>query len=226
MAYDPLEQIPWDDDEIVVDNPEPRCPCLLLLDTSGSMEGEPIRQLNNGVATLKRSLVADSLASKRVEVGIVTFGPPRLLLPFTTVDSFDVPTLKASGTTPLGGAIQMGLEAVRKRKDWYRQVGLNYFRPWVMLITDGAPDKEDNWREAARLIREGEASKAFAFFAVGVDKAEMSVLKECSVRQPLKLRELKFEDLFQWLSSSLTTQVYSQDGAEVRLKSPEGWAVI
>lgn len=56
-------------------NPEPRCPCILLLDVSGSMNGRPINELNAGLVTFRDELLADSLALKRVELGIVTFGP-------------------------------------------------------------------------------------------------------------------------------------------------------
>jgi hypothetical protein len=68
------EQIPFGTTEFA-DNPEPRCPCLLLLDVSGSMKGQPITELNAGLTTFKDELAADALAMKRVEVGIVTFGP-------------------------------------------------------------------------------------------------------------------------------------------------------
>ena len=57
------------------DNPEPRCPCLLLLDVSMSMQGEKIRELNGGLRAFEEELKGDSLGAKRVEVGIVTFGP-------------------------------------------------------------------------------------------------------------------------------------------------------
>src|SRR5215475_1299053 len=57
------------------DNPEPRCPCLLLLDNSRSMAGRPISELNAGLTLFKEELVGDALAAKRVEVGVVSFGP-------------------------------------------------------------------------------------------------------------------------------------------------------
>jgi uncharacterized protein YegL len=91
------------------DNPEPRCPCLLLLDVSGSMQGQPITELNTGLTTFKDELAADALAMKRVEVGIVTFGPVQIALPFQGAASFYPPALTAQGDTPMGAAIKQGL---------------------------------------------------------------------------------------------------------------------
>src|SRR5262245_34994624 len=94
------DQIPFPDPEFV-DNPDPRCPCVLLLDTSGSMSEarmvsqalspvqkllqelpgprslHPIDELNDGLVVFKRGLMSDELAVKRVELAIVTFGPVR-----------------------------------------------------------------------------------------------------------------------------------------------------
>jgi hypothetical protein len=68
------EQQPFDPGPFI-DNPGPRCPCLLLLDVSASMTGRPMEELNAGLVLLKDELSADSLASKRVQIGVVTFGP-------------------------------------------------------------------------------------------------------------------------------------------------------
>jgi uncharacterized protein YegL len=217
-----LTQVPFGDISTVIDNPEPRCPCLLLLDTSGSMQGQPIRELNDGLATFKDELAADALAMKRVEVGIVTFGPVQIVSEFQTPDVFTPPTLTAGGDTPMGTAIVTALDMLRQRKDFYRQVGLAYYRPWVFLITDGGPT--DAWQHAAHMVKEGEASKAFQFFAVGVQGANMEVLGQISVREPVKLAGLRFRDLFAWLSSSLQSVSRSQVGDQVALPPPSGWA--
>ena len=67
------DQIPFGTNDFA-ENPEPRCPCVLLLDVSGSMGGQPITELNSGMVTFKDELSADALASKRVEVSVVSFG--------------------------------------------------------------------------------------------------------------------------------------------------------
>jgi uncharacterized protein YegL len=215
-----LEQIPFGSSEFA-DNPEPRCPCLLLLDTSESMAGEPINELNQGLTAFRRALAADPLAMKRVEIGIVTFGPVQLLNDFQTPDQFRPPMLNGAGDTPMGAAITGGLEMVRQRKTAYKANGIPYYRPWVFMITDGAPT--DDWRQASALIREGEMTRGFSFFAVGVDGADMDALAQISVRMPLRLSGLRFRDLFVWLSSSLSSVSRSGVGQEVPLLPP-GWA--
>jgi uncharacterized protein YegL len=206
------------------ENPEQRCPCFLVLDRSGSMAGDAIVQLNSGLLTFKDELAADSLAMKRVDTAIVSFGPATLEMPFHTAPNFFPPTLTAGGDTPLGSAINLALDTLEARKAEYKENGISYYRPWVFLITDGGPT--DPWHAAAARVREGEASKKFAFFAVGVQGANMDVLAQISVREPVALQGLKFRELFKWLSSSMGAVSRSTPGTEVPLAAPTGWASV
>ncbi|EUB97533.1 von Willebrand factor type A [Rhizobium sp. CF080] len=222
----PFEQQPFDGAEFI-DNPEPRCPCLLLLDVSGSMRGKPIRELNEGLNQFRDELFADSLAAKRVEVGLVTFGPVTIVNDFTGVQSWIAPELRDQGDTPMGRAIEEGLNMLRERKNAYRQNGISYYRPWIFLITDGGPT--DSWQAAAQAVKSGEAEKAFSFFAVGVEGANFDILSKISVRDPLVLKDMRFRDLFSWLSSSLSSVSQSNPGDAVPLSNPaapDGWASI
>jgi len=217
------EFFPFDTAEFA-ENPEPRCPCLLLLDCSGSMAGEAINQLNAGIIDFKEQLMSEKLASKRVELAIIKFGQVEVLNDFETADVFTPTTLEASGNTPMGEAITRGIELLRERKETYKSHGISYYRPWIFLITDGSPT--DSWNTAAQMVRFGEGNNEFAFFAVGVEDADMSILGQISVREPLRLRGLNFRGLFQWLSNSMRSISRSSTDMQVQLESPAGWACV
>ncbi len=250
------EQQPFADVGLAT-NPEPRCPCVLLVDVSGSMgevvgeagrdlgytvqqDGQTYRAVSGGVTRIDlvneglkayhADLMADPLAAQRVEVSVITFGTTvQTVSPFVVAGEFAPPTLAANGETPLGAAVLRAIEAVTERKWLYRQNGLHYYRPWIFLITDGAPNPGDPWQDAADRVKEGEAGKAFAFFAVGVEGANFDVLKRLSAaRQPLRLKGYSFREMFQWLSQSQRSVSHSHPGqeADVKLASPAGWASL
>ncbi len=235
------------------ENPDPRVPCVLLLDTSGSMDevvgdsgeatGQTVMQdgqmynvvsggrtridlLNEGLVTLKETLAADALASRRAEIAIVTFGGSvTTIQDFVTAEYFQPPRLHATGSTPMGQAILSGLDMVAKRKATYRQNGIAYYRPWIFLITDGGPDLGDPWQSAAMQVKQGEASKSFAFFTVAVEGANMDVLGQIAARPPAKLKGVNFREMFLWLSQSMQAVSQSSPGDVVPLTKP-GWGEV
>ena len=206
-----------------VENPENRCPVILLLDTSGSMSGQPIQELNRGLAAFKEDVMKDAQASLSVEVAIVTFGPVRLTQDFVTIDHFTPPKLEADGVTPMGAAIEYALDLLEKRKQSYKDNGVHYYRPWVFLITDGAPT--DDWQGAAQRVREEEEKRRILFFTVGVEGADMITLKQIAPRPPVALNGLDFRSLFVWLSTSMKRVSSGKVGEAVALP-PVGWGQI
>jgi uncharacterized protein YegL len=183
--------------------------------------------LNEGVRAYQADVVSDPLATQRVEVSVITFGATvETVVPFVTASEFTAPTLVANGETPMGRAILEAIEVTAQRKRAYKQNGLHYYRPWIFLITDGEPT--DDWQQAAAKVREGENSKAFAFFAVGVEGANMDILRQISVRAPLSLKVCSFREMFVWLSQSQRSVSHSNPGQEdqVKLTSPAGWASL
>lgn len=248
------EQMPFGVSAGFAGNSEQRCPCVLLLDTSGSMgevvadsgrdlgytiqqDGQTYRAvsggttridlLNAGLRAYHTDLMQDSMASLRVEVSVITFGGTvQTVTPFVTAHDFTPPTLTPSGDTPMGAAIFQAIDAVTERKRLYKQNGIEYLRPWIILITDGEPT--DAWNPAAARVKEGEAKKEFAFFTLGVAGANFDVLERVGSRQPKHLNESKFTELFQWLSSSQKRMSESKPGQEeqVQFPSTKGWETL
>jgi uncharacterized protein YegL len=210
------------------DNPEARCPCVLLLDTSGSMEGAPILALNQGLKAFKEDLCKDPLASRRVEVALITFDSQvKVVQEFVTADQFEPPGLTASGSTLMASAIQKALDLIASRKAQYKAAGILYYRPWVFMITDGEPqgETEEVVKQVAKRVHEEEEHKRIAFFAVGVEEANMKRLSEFTVRAPVKLKGLNFVEMFVWLSRSAQVVSHSKANEQVALPPP-GWGTV
>jgi uncharacterized protein YegL len=208
-----------------VENPENRCPVILLLDTSMSMDGEPIQSLMRGVRVFKEEVHRDTKASLSVEVAIISFGPVQLLQDFVTVEEFIPPALVAEGFTPMGEAIDYAIDQLEHRKEIYKENGIQYYRPWIFLITDGAPT--DKWQQAADRLQKGEADGKFCFFTVAVEGADLPTLQKISPpqRPPILLNGLDFQSLFIWLSSSMK-RVSSGKVGEVLALPPVGWGQV
>jgi len=209
-------------------NPDTRCACVLVLDTSGSMGGEPISQLNAGLQQFLQELQSDPMALSRVELAIVTFGEVvEVIQSFAPVTEVNIPTLSVSGYTPLGAALQQSIDLLQFRKQLYRNAGIPYFRPWIFLITDGAPNDGDEWKIAAQRIQAEEARKGLSFFAVGVEGADMSILNQISsVRPAMNLKGYSFREMFHWLSVSLSSVSQSQPTDQVALKPVDSWGTV
>lgn len=211
----------------LIENPSPRCPCMVVLDTSASMGGAPIQQLNAGFQQFLQALNDDEVASCSVEVGVITAGG-RVTdqLPFTTAMDIDHRGyFDAEGMTPLGGAVDLALKKLEERKAQYRSAGVAYFQPWLVIISDGAPT--DHWQQAAAQAKQLSANRKLVSLVVGVDGADMHALGEFSHRPAIKLDGLKFGEFFEWLSASMSRVSNSASTtASVALPPMDGWASI
>jgi uncharacterized protein YegL len=207
-------------------NPEPRCPLVFLLDTSGSMAGAPITELNYSLQVFKDELLKDTIASRRVEVAVITFDSSVVIVQdFVSIELFQPPILTAQGGTDMGSGIETALDLIDERKKIYRQNGVVYFRPWIFMLTDGQPTC--SYKQAAARIKEAETMRKLAFFAVGVDGANMAILKEIAIRSPFRLHGLQFKEMFMWLSASMTAvSKTSMNEKTVLPPPPEGWDQI
>lgn len=211
----------------LIENPSPRCPCLLVVDTSGSMYGEPIEQLNQGVQQFIQALQEDEIASYSVEVGILAAGGHvEEIIPFTTAEQLDyTSTFTAQGSTPLGSAVEQGLKMLEDRKREYQKNGVAYYQPWLVVISDDSPT--DSWQNAAQEARTLAENRKLVSLMVGVNDADMDKLGQFSNRPALKLDGLRFGDFFQWLSASMSrVSASNSTAAQVSLPPIDTWASI
>lgn len=127
--------------EDLVNNPTPRVPICLCLDTSGSMSGEPIDELNEGVRTFYEAIREDEIAMYAAEICIVSFNSTaEKIVDFANIDRQETPILNAYGNTAMGEGVNLALDLLEQRKQEYKDKGVDYFQPWLVLMSDGAPN--------------------------------------------------------------------------------------
>jgi len=215
-------------------NANQRTPCVLVLDASGSMNNSGgkgksrIQELNEGIATLEKALKEDDTAISRVQLAIVSVGGPsndaEVMMDWTDANDFEAFPLTADGTTPLGKGVRIGLEMVDGIKRDLKSSGINYTRPWMMVITDGEPtDSDFEWQQAVQDCKAAESAKKVEIFTIGVQGANLAQLSQLSVRPSVQLDGLKFNELFLWLSSSLSAASRSRPGDNLALPSADPW---
>ena len=136
------EDIAFNSNMELLTNPTPRVPICLCLDVSGSMHGETINELNKGVSLFFDAIRRDEIALYSAEIAIVTFGyTVECVRDFAglTVDA-TIPVLEAEGTTPMGEAVNLALQKLTERKQAYKNTGVDYYQPWLVLMSDGEPN--------------------------------------------------------------------------------------
>lgn len=189
---------------------EPHVPCILLLDTSGSMNSNgKIDELNNALADFKEQVCQNSLSAKRVDVCVIEFNSTvNVTVPFCPIMSFNPPKLTARGATNMADGIRYALEAAQKQVHRYHSVGIDCFKPFVLMITDGYPTQEMNGIPQLIAAREEQGRYGhLRFHAFGVEGADMDLLATLTHRV-LAIDNNAFGEVFNWTAASM--QIISQ----------------
>jgi len=218
----------------LIENPTARVPICLVLDNSPSMSGEiekgslteqtnprPIDELNAGLKLFIKELQEHEIARYSAEVAVVTFSSkPVQLVDFDSITETLLPDIivEEIGGTCLGIAVDSALKLLDQRKREYKDAGVDYFQPWLVIITDGRPTDHSHLLVApkvADLVR----SKKLTIFPIGVgtgcDLLDLEMFSPS--RKPLRLKELRFREFFEWLSQSVTAVSESMPGETIKL---------
>ena len=219
--------------EDLENNPSTRVPVCLVLDTSGSMSGAPINELSEGVRLFYNAIRSDETALYSAEISVVTFGGTvSRKVDFNTLEQqSETPEFYANGGTPMGEAMNMALDMLEQRKSEYKASGVDYYQPWIVLMTDGRPNGDSS--ELSRAIQrtcDMVNERKLTVFPIGIsEEADMDVLARFSPkRPPLKLQGLNFREFFAWLSKSVSKVSQSTPGDKIQLDVDgiKGWAEL
>ena len=240
------------------ENFEQKCLCVLVLDISGSMReivdksnmiytGEKVYMdgkeydlvtggiskldlLNQGLKDFYAEIISDETTSQRLELCIISFNDyVRVVQEPALPDNVIIPELQGEGETAMADAINEAIDKVEARKKWYKETGQPYYRPWIILMTDGVPNKGQDINSLAQRILQDTEDKKYAFLPVGVEGADMEVLQKIAGKgmNAVKLKGMRFAQFFRWLSASMGTVTKAEEGQAVNLSvgatGDDGW---
>lgn len=178
-----------------------RLPIYLLLDTSGSMFGEPIQAVNEGVQTLVSTLKSDPYALETVWLSVITFdATARQVSPLTEIAAFQAPALEASGTTSLGAALALTAQKMEEEVVRNTSTQKGDWRPLVFIMTDGMPTDDINVGLPAFA---GQKANVIACAAgQGASTQELQKITETVVRLDT-LDAATAKSFFKWITASI-----------------------
>lgn len=186
----------------IINPSEPHMACLLLLDTSGSMSGDPIANLNEAINVFKSEVLKDEKTRNIVDIAIVEFNDEtNIVQEFVPIEQLNPVELHAGGTTEMGDAILTAINMVDARSKFYYQTGTVPYKPWIVMISDGGPT--DDITEAVKKIKDHEESGKVKVFALGVEGYDPQTLHRLAGKKVMRLQGYSFEKFFDWLNKSM-----------------------
>lgn len=201
----------------IMNHGEKHIACVLLVDTSGSMLGAPIEELNRGLEEFAAALQEDDKAYGCADVCVISFNSTvTTIVPFCPAADFYPTRLNAGGLTAMNEAIITGLDAIEMRKQEYKSVGVDYWRPWIFLLTDGSPTDEALSGDAHQRLQEALRGNKVNFFPMGIGAADIQKLKSYTLNNGsgivLQANKNNFKEAFVWLSKSMVVASNSSVG--------------
>lgn len=198
---------------------ESHLPCVVLADTSSSMEGA-MAELNKGLVVLGEQIKEDNEARGKVEICVIQFDDTaRIVKPFSSMYDYEAPVLDCGGMTHMYEAVDVAIHEIEVRRRQYRELGVSCLKPWIFLMTDGGPTDSDNG--SFDRLAELQRGDRWNYIPVAVGRhADRQFLKSHNANGFVLLAgEDRFDSVFSFLSDSLSMVSVGRPG-EVESVNP------
>jgi len=186
-----------------------RLPVYLVLDVSGSMSGEPIEAVRNGLSMLVNALRGEPQALETAYLSVITFeSVAKQIVPLTDLLSFQEPQLTAGGATALGEALKLVSNKIDSEVNKGTTEEKGDWKPLVFIMTDGGPT--DNWQKGADELKKRKAMVVACAAGFSADTSVLKQITECVV----ELKSASKSDIaafFKWVTASVTTKSQKVD---------------
>ena len=193
---------------------------IFVLDTSYSMSGPPIDQLNDGINRFKAEVCQDKQTRDILDVAIIQFNDNHSVFQdFVPIEYMETVNLYAEGSTKYTDAIRTAIQMVDDRSRFYRRSGTEPYKPWIIFVTDGAPldDITAVIREVDNMQNAGKAR----FIALGVGDYDSDTLKSLT-DVVFRMDGTDFTSFFNWVGKSMRSVSQSSPGEKPPLPPLEG----
>ena len=168
-------------DRLPVVNPaKPHLPIVFLVDISASMTQDgAIDELNRFLQELHTFFRENDYVAGITDISIISFGADaKIELGFRSAEEYEVPTLSANGPTSMNQALLLAFSEIQARKDIYKQNGVEWYRPWLFVLTDGMPTDTVYENEAVQKITEAIENRKIKYVPVGIGSADIKQLRK------------------------------------------------
>lgn len=201
-----------------------RLPVYLLLDCSGSMYGDPIEAVRQGVKSILSELRSNPQALETAYLSVITFdSTARQVTPLTELMQFQEPAIDANGATALGEALEVLKDSIEREVRKTTETQKGDWKPLVFILSDGAPTDVKTFDKAAAEIKDVGIANIIACGAgSAVDTHYLKQITD-NVLMLSSTTPGDFEEFFKWVSDSIMMTSNSLDakpGAPIELAKP------
>lgn len=216
MTDEMFQRTFMDDVPTIVNASEPHMACLFLLDTSGSMSGEPLNELVSALNRFKLEVCEDKTTRDVLDVAVVTFNSGvQVVQEFVPVEYMAPVSLTAGGGTDMAGGLRKAIDMIVERGRFYRRSGTQPYCPWIVMITDGYPNNSID--DIAEEISSLDQQDKLRLWSLAVQGADTKLLNRLGHgKRVLALKGYDFSSFFDWVNKSMRSISVSSPGEKAR----------